>query len=144
MAVGSEVWSMRRPTPLLALLLSGAAVVLAGCGDTTTDEDAGEAPSPTDEGAAVDCDADPGDLVTVTIPEFAFQPDPVEISACDSVAWENTHTQAHTSTGDGDQQWSTGNLAAGATSEPVRFEAAGEFTYICALHPFMQGTVQVS
>ena len=125
---------MRRSTALLASLAALGAAVLAGCGDTTADEDAGSA-----SGGAAECET-----VTVEIPEFAFAPDPVEISACDSVVWENTHTQAHTSTGNGDQQWSTGNIAAGATSDPVTFEEPGELTYICALHPFMTGTVLVS
>ena len=125
---------MRRSTALLASLAALGAAVLAGCGDTTADEDAGSA-----SGGAAECET-----VTVEIPEFAFAPDPVEISACDSVVWENTHTQAHTSTGNGDQQWSTGNIATGATSDPVTFEEPGELTYICALHPFMTGTVLVS
>ncbi|MGH9084520.1 MAG: cupredoxin domain-containing protein [Acidimicrobiales bacterium] len=125
---------MRRPTTSLASLAALATLVLAGCGDTTSDDG-----SPAASGGASDCET-----VTVQIPEFAFAPDPVEISACDSVVWENTHTQAHTSTGQGAQQWSTGNIAAGATSDPVTFEAPGELTYICALHPFMTGTVLVS
>jgi plastocyanin len=125
---------MRRSTALLSALAASATLALAGCGDTTADEGAGSA-----SGEAAECET-----VTVEIPEFAFAPDPIEVSACDSVAWENTHTQAHTSTGNGDQQWSTGNIPAGATSDPVTFEGPGELTYICALHPFMTGTVLVS
>ena len=125
---------MRRSTAPLLFLAALATSAFAGCGDTTADEGASAG-----GGTAGDCET-----VTVEIPEFAFAPDPVEISACDSVVWENTHTQAHTSTGNGDQQWSTGNIAAGATSEPVTFEEPGERTYICALHPFMTGTVLVS
>jgi plastocyanin len=125
---------MRRSTAFLTSLAALATVALAGCGDTTADDDAAPASG----------EADGCETVTVEIPEFAFAPDPVEVSACDSVVWENTHTQAHTSTGNGDQQWSTGNLAAGATSDPVTFEEPGEHTYICALHPFMTGTVLVS
>ena len=86
----------------------------------------------------------PGTTVTVEIPEFAFSPTPVQVKACDSVVWENTHTQAHTSTGKGDKAWSTGNIADGATSDPVLFDQTGSFAYICALHPFMKGTVEVS
>lgn len=125
---------MRRSTALLPALAALATLALAGCGDTTTDERAGSA-----NGDAAECET-----VTVEIPEFTFAPDPIEISACDSVTWENTHTQAHTSTGNGDQQWSTGNIAPGATSDPVTFDDPGELTYICALHPFMTGTVLVS
>jgi len=130
---------MRRPT-LLLCTLAVATAGLAACGDTTEDE-----PESADAaGEPTDCDADPGDTVTVEIPEFTFDPDPVEVGVCDSVMWSNEHDQAHTSTGEGDRAWNTGNIAPGEESEPVRFDAIGEQTYICALHPFMQGTVVVS
>jgi len=129
---------MRRPTPHLGLAIASIALgltTLAACGDTSDDE-------PAD--AAAGCDAGAGETVTVEIPEFVFSPDPVQISTCDEIVWENTHDQPHTSTGKGDQAWSTGNVAPGASAEPVRFEEAGSFSYICALHPFMTGTVEVS
>jgi plastocyanin len=123
------------------LLLTAAAAVLLGlaglsaCGDTTADDPAA---------GGADCASSPGETVTVEIPEFAFSPDPVQVGECDSVVWKNVHDQAHTSTGKGDQAWSTGNIAPGSQSDPVPFEDAGSFAYICALHPFMQGTVEVS
>lgn len=138
-----------RPTTVLratAFALVGI-LGLAACGDTTSDDSAAE-PSASDAGSSsdspVDCEANPGTTVTVDIPEFAFEPTPVEIGACDSVVWENTHNQAHTSTGKGDKAWNTGNLAAGSASEPVLFDETGTYAYICALHPFMEGTVEVS
>lgn len=119
---------------LLATALLAATLTLAACGDTS---------EPADAEAAVDCSSG-GETVTVEIPEFAFAPDPVEIRACDAVVWTNTHSQPHTSTGDGEQTWTTGNIAPGESGEPVPFEDTGTFTYLCALHPFMQGTVEVS
>jgi plastocyanin len=80
----------------------------------------------------------------VEIGDFRFDPTPVEVDRCDEVVWRNVHDQPHTSTGNATQRWNTGNLAPGATSGPIRFEDAGEHTYICALHPFMEGTVLVS
>lgn len=85
-----------------------------------------------------------GETVNVEIGDFVFEPESIEIHVGDSVTWENVHTQAHTSTGQGDQDWNTGNVAPGDTSEPVLFDEAGSFTYVCALHPFMEGTVEVS
>jgi plastocyanin len=82
--------------------------------------------------------------VTVTVDDFAFAPTPVQVHACDSVVWKNVHDQAHTSTGSGATSWNTGNIAPGATSEAVRFAHAGTFAYVCALHPFMHGEVDVS
>ncbi len=134
---------VRRPTTLLLGTALFGLVGLTACGDS--DEPTEDA-SAVDGGDAVaaDCEASPGETITVEIPEFAFSPDPVEISACDSVVWENTHSQAHTSTGKGDKAWSTDNIAAGSAAEPVLFDESGSFAYICALHPFMTGTVEVS
>lgn len=121
----------RSPLIVTTIVVSAALVGLAGCGETSSAGPAG-------------CGAGDGATVTVEIAEFAFEPDPLAVDACDSVVWSNEDEQAHTSTGDGDQRWSTGNLAAGATSTPVRFETAGTYTYRCALHPFMTGVVEVS
>lgn len=133
-----------RSRRLTAMLVAGVSLTFAACGDTGDgDEDAaaeepnGEAPS--GEATAGDCET-----VTVDIPEFAFEPDPVEIKACDSIVWSNSHSQPHTSTGNGEQTWSTGNIDSGESGEPVAFDDSGTFTYICALHPFMQGTVEVA
>lgn len=118
---------------LLAAVAIVAAFGLTACGDTD---------SPAAE--ARDCATEPGETVTVEIGDFTFDPTPVEVDQCDQVVWHNGHDQAHTSSGNADQRWNTGNLASDQTSEPILFEDAGEFTYVCALHPFMKGTVQVS
>ena len=115
-----------RPAVAAALALLGA---LAACGD--------DDPTPTAAGAGCE-------TVAVEIGAFAFEPTPVEIGACDSVTWTNVHDQAHTATGEGDATFTTGNLQPGDSSEPVLFEEPGDVTYICALHPFMQGVVSVS
>lgn len=124
--------SAAAPLRRIAVLLGVG--LLAACGDTTED--------PPEAGAGAGCEAE-GATVAVEIPDFAFDPTPVEVDRCDAVVWSNSHDQPHTSTGQGDQRWSTGNLAPGDRSEPVRFETAGTFSYICALHPFMEGTVTV-
>lgn len=115
-------------------------VALAACGGDSE----GDSTAAATDTTAVDCDG-AGRTVTVDIGDFVFEPTPLEIERCDAVVWTNSHDQAHTSTGDGTQKWSTGNIAPGETSsEAVQFPAAGDFTYICALHPFMKGTVTVA
>jgi len=109
-----------------AMLFAGALVITTCAGDDTKDASSG-------------CET-----VTVQIGEFRFDPTPLAIGACDSVVWNNAHNQAHTSTGNGAMTWGTGNVEPGATSAAVAFNAAGSFAYICALHPFMKGEVQVS
>lgn len=127
---------MKRPTrlplaPLAGLSAVALAVGLAACGDTEPPDEASGPAAAASE-------------VTVSIPEFVFDPDPIEINVGDSVVWTNDHSQAHTASGTGDFSWDTGNIAAGESAEPVEFTEAGSFTYRCALHPFMTGTVTVA
>ena len=133
---------MRQRTsgPLLALAVLVIAILGACGGDSDTAGAAGAT-----DGAAKACAAGEGTTHTVDIGAFLFEPTPLAVERCDSVVWMNAHDQSHTSTGDGEQKWSTGNIAPGSTSaEPVRFETAGSFAYICALHPFMKGAVTVA
>ena len=140
---------IRTPRTLLAAAALLAVVGIAGCGDTQPPADAASATTTTaagstSKGQASDCSATPGTTVKVKIGAFMFQPATIKVAACDKVAWSNTHTQAHTSTGTGQQRWSTGNIQPGTTSDPIVFDTPGTFTYICALHPFMMGTVEVA
>jgi plastocyanin len=126
---------MCRSPRLLLLLAVAAMATLGACGD----DDSSSSPD-----AAADCAAEDGTTVTVEIGDFVFDPAPVQVEACDSVVWANVHDQPHTATGTGEASFNTGNVAPDAMSEPVRFEVPGAQTYICALHPFMEGTVEVS
>jgi plastocyanin len=98
-------------------------------------------------GDSENADVSKGDdckTVTVEIPEFAFDPEAVEVATCDSIVWKNVHDQAHTSSGDGDNTWATGNIGPGEESQPVKFDDPGTSTYACSFHPFMKGEVTVT
>lgn len=71
----------------------------------------------------------------------AFSPNPDTIAVGDTVTWTNNDTTTHTSTSD-DGAWSSGNIAPGSTFSRT-FSAPGTFTYHCAIHPGMVGTVSV-
>lgn len=132
---------------LIGLAILGS-VAFGACGDTEGGAPSG--PMASDEvvagatGDATDCAAAPGEKATVEIGDFEFTPNPVQIDLCDSIVWSNVHDQSHTSTGNGDLSWSTGNIAAGAEADPIVFDTPGGFAYTCALHPFMKGIVEVS
>jgi plastocyanin len=74
---------------------------------------------------------------------WCFSPNPVRITAGSTVTWTNTTGPTHTSTSD-TGAWTTGNIAPGTTSGAVSFPTAGTFTYHCAIHPTMTGSVIVS
>jgi plastocyanin len=130
---------------LMALALLGACGSDDGASDATTTTTASTDGAATGASrSAVDCSGADGATVTVEIGDFEFLPDPVSVSACDEIVWRNVHDQAHTSTGSGEVTWSTGNIAPGADADPIVFDTPGEHAYMCALHPFMKGVVEVS
>ncbi|HEX9246050.1 MAG TPA: plastocyanin/azurin family copper-binding protein [bacterium] len=77
----------------------------------------------------------------VRIQNFAFTPAPITVTPGTTVVWTNADAIPHTSTGK-DKQWDSGPIQPG-TSFKVTFDKAGTYTYACAIHPFMQGTVVV-
>jgi plastocyanin len=86
----------------------------------------------------------PAQIVNCAVaPTWCFSPNPIRITAGSTVTWSNATAPTHTSTSD-TGAWNTGNIAPGATSSAVSFPAAGTFTYHCAIHPSMTGSVIVS
>jgi predicted lipoprotein with Yx(FWY)xxD motif/plastocyanin len=77
----------------------------------------------------------------VTIANFAFDAPSVTIKVGSSVTWTNNDSVAHTVTAD-DGSFDSGNLDAGKTFS-FTFTKAGTFTYHCAIHPNMTGTIVV-
>ena len=77
----------------------------------------------------------------VSIDEMKFNPATVEVAAGESVRWTNDDQRDHTvSAADG--SFKSGNLRSGDTFVHT-FKKAGKFTYACAYHPRMKGTVNV-
>jgi plastocyanin len=76
---------------------------------------------------------------TVEIRKFAFAPAELEIAAGGTVTFVNLDLVPHTATGDA---FDTGTLKKGARAE-VTFSEAGEFPYLCKLHPHMKGRILV-
>jgi plastocyanin len=103
----------------------------AGAPSATTSEDESE---PASQQATA-----PGDLA-VSIVDFAFEPATLSASAGATVVWTNEGQAPHTVTGDFAD---SGVLEPGQTFSHT-FAESGEFSYFCAIHPQMEGTVSVS
>jgi plastocyanin len=69
----------------------------------------------------------------------------VTIHVGDAIEWKNMDGVDHTTTSDsGDPaSWDSGPLANG-TMFTFTFMKAGVYTYHCAIHPFMTGTITVT
>ena len=102
------------------------------------------APSPTPSPSP----APGGPSSSVTIPvgaqslgNRAYMPSEVDVAVGATVTWMNTDSVAHTSTSDA-PGWDSGIVAPNRQFS-VAFQNAGTFSYHCAIHPGMVGTVVV-
>lgn len=84
----------------------------------------------------------PGGQSNVTIMDFQFAPATLNIRMGQTVVWRNNGPSLHTTTSDSGL-WSSATLSTGQTFSHT-FAAAGTFTYHCAIHPFMHGTIVVT
>lgn len=78
----------------------------------------------------------------VAIIDFTYQPSTVRTAVGDPVRWTNQDSAVHTVTSDGDGPLDSGDLAEGEVYEAT-FDSAGTYAYLCTIHPFMKGTVEV-
>ena len=74
----------------------------------------------------------------------SFAPNPSTVKVGQRVAWRNDDARTRNPTQDGTGGFTTGNLAAGATSTPIVMGTTGTFTYHCTIHPGMVGTLTVT
>lgn len=81
-------------------------------------------------------------LTEVSIDNFAFSPKTVTIKVGSIVEWTNIDSAAHTVTSDDDKFMSSGNIPENGVYGVI-FNDVGTYTYHCALHPSMKGTVIV-
>ena len=133
--------------PAMALIALG----LASCGggdDTTVTETEAEpaatAPNPANESSPAETQTPTGKLqrsVKVEIVDFAYDPDPVQVETGGKVTWQNVDAAPHTATAD-DRSFDTGTLEEGKLKSET-FKEPGTYTYFCAIHPTMHGTVEV-
>ncbi len=86
--------------------------------------------------------AQPEDAVAVEIKDFLYNPDPVTVTAGDSVTWTNADSVAHTATALDRDVLQTKSLDQGE-SFTATFSAPGTYEYFCEFHPQMKGTLVV-
>jgi plastocyanin len=137
---------------LIALLLGclALALVAAGCGgggdnnggggsssnssttSTTTTSSSSSAPAPAATGGGG----------SVTMKSIKFNPGTVKVKAGGTVTWTNEDSVGHDVTSKTFKSGSAGGIEPGQSFKH-KFAKAGTFTYVCTVHPGMQGTVVV-
>ncbi len=128
-------------------VVSGALVLATACGGSYSSSTPAS-PTPTPTPTPSPAPAPGGTSSSVAIPvgaaslgTAAFMPDQLNVAVGETVTWTNTDAVAHTSTSDA-AGWDSGIVAPGGHFSST-FQTAGTFSYHCAIHPGMVGTVVV-
>lgn len=79
--------------------------------------------------------------VTIDVVDFAFNPGSVTVEVGTTVTWVNNGAAPHTATSDSGA-FDTGTLQPGQSGS-VTFDTPGTYSYFCAIHPNMVGTIVV-
>ncbi|MCM3920818.1 cupredoxin domain-containing protein [Frankia sp. AiPs1] len=79
----------------------------------------------------------------VAIQNFAFSPATVTVKVGTTVTWTNQDSEPHTVTAKSGAGPDSPTLDQGATYQ-YTFTKAGQYPYLCTIHPFMLGTVVVT
>ncbi len=111
-----------------------------GCGSSTSPSTTSPISPTNPEGT------NPPNLLTVTIKNGVFSPNPVAVKVGQSVNWLNSDTIAHSATDPG--VFDTGSIsptsAHGDNGDMVTFNTAGTYSYRCTLHANETATVVVT
>lgn len=115
---------MRTNRRRLSGLLFVVIVVATACGGS--DDDGGDAASPSSAAK------------TITISNFKFAPEVLEVKVGDTITVDNKDSAEHTVTAK-DKSFDTGRFASGTKTFTVT--KAGRFEYVCDVHPSMTNRV---
>lgn len=89
--------------------------------------------------AAPSAPAGPGE---VQIAGFAYGPEALTVASGSTVTWRNADATPHTVDSTAGPELRSGEIAGGDTFEQT-FSTPGRYEYVCAIHPSMQGIVEV-
>ncbi len=142
--VGSAVWAHKSSAASSSAPVSSQ----AGTASTATSAaPAAAAPAGTAAtGAAPATTGAPGPAAgsqAIAIKDFSFQAPSVSIKVGGSVTWTNADSTAHSIQSDG-HTFDSPDSIDGGKSFSHTFATAGTFTYICGIHPQMQGSIVVT
>jgi plastocyanin len=141
-----------------ARLAAATGVVIAGaglaaCGGAThaATKPAAAAPvagaahqhDPMPQSAATPLSAAPVATTAVTIDNFSFSPAAITVKAGTTVTWTNRDEEPH-SVVSSEEPMRSPTLAGNANTFSHTFARPGTYHYNCGIHPFMQGTVEVT
>jgi plastocyanin len=126
---------------VLLVVLAAAALPFASCGGGGNGG-VTNPPPPSGGGGTGGGAADVVVTIAAENGNMSFSPNPVNVTVGQRVAWRNSAGQVHTAT-QNSGTFDTGNINSGNQSSAITMGTAGSFSYHCAIHPSMVGTVNV-
>lgn len=129
-----EVGSAAAPTGVTQAPAQQEAAVAPGYGAPAADAPATGAPAPAPAPAPA------GGAINISDFDFGA---PITVAAGAPITVTNQDGVAHTLTAD-DGSFDTGNIGGGGTAPINAPTAPGTYSFFCAIHPSMQGTVTVT
>lgn len=120
--------------PVAAAAFAGA-LALAACGGDSDTASTGDTSG--DSGTAGSASGE-----AVVIKNFEFNPDKLTAKVGDKIEVTNKDSATHTLTAK-DKSVDTGDLDEGE-SATVTLDKAGTLDYVCSIHPYMTGTIEVT
>ncbi|MGW5462938.1 cupredoxin domain-containing protein [Streptomyces sp. NPDC003996] len=88
--------------------------------------------------------ATPVSANAVAVKNFTFSPATLKIKTGTTVTWTNQDTDAHTVTSSGSGGPLHSPTLATHGTYTYTFTKPGSYAYVCTIHPFMTGTVEVT
>jgi plastocyanin len=115
---------------MIAVVIAALGVGLAACGGYGDDSTQAAAPASAAGGTKV------------SVQDNTFKPGDIKVKSGDTVTFTNDGGVPHTVTATDGADFDSGTLAPGKT---FSFVAAGhgKISYVCTIHPGMQGTIEV-
>ena len=126
------------------LVLPVAAIAVAALATACSSSKSNDNPATSaDVGTAASTSADTGASGDqVEVKNFAFSPGTLKVKVGTNVTWQFADDTTHTVKAD-DGSFQSSGLSSGKTFS-FTFAKAGQYKYICSIHPSMKGEVDVS
>jgi plastocyanin len=117
----------------VCLLLAAVVIAIAGCGSSGGTGSTSSSSSTASKGSTTHA---------VTIKDYTFKPAKITVPVGTTVDFSNEDSTAHTATSTESGVFESGAIQPGKSGS-ITLKKAGTFTYYCAFHPFMKGTIVV-
>jgi len=125
---------------LLPLLLAAGAIALAGCGDDGSGSTSGGSASGAATATGPKTTADGG--IEIAMKGIAYSPKTVAVGVGQRVTWVNEDDVLHDVASTSGEEFKSKLFPKGESYSftPTR---AGTISYVCTIHPGMEGTLEV-